>query len=262
MPDSAALRVQDVRAAFRLLGDCRDAGNTPARWQSVAMSGLCRLVGAVAATGGEGWWRRRRGLVEPVTCQSHGLTAKDDRRLHVYMREFGVNADPIYQRLHGASGRLVTRRRRQLVSDRDWYQSTAFNEYRRLCNVDHQLTSMFQVASNGATSCVAVHREIRDRDFSDRECALVSFFHAELGRLLGRSLSSALHDESKVLSPRLQQTLAYLMEGDSEKQVAWRMGLSRATVHQYVTMLYRRYGVQSRAELLVRVLNTPKPGTP
>ena len=44
------------------------------------------------------------------------------------------------------------------------------------------------------------------------------------------------------------------MEGDSEKQVAMRMGLSRTTVHQYVTMLYRRFDVQSRAELLARVL--------
>jgi DNA-binding CsgD family transcriptional regulator len=45
-----------------------------------------------------------------------------------------------------------------------------------------------------------------------------------------------------------------LLEGDSEKQVALRMGLSPTTVHQYVTMLYRRFGVQSRAELLARVL--------
>ena len=44
------------------------------------------------------------------------------------------------------------------------------------------------------------------------------------------------------------------MEGDSEKQVAMRMGLSRTTVHQYVTMLYRQFGAHSRAELLVRVL--------
>lgn len=32
------------------------------------------------------------------------------------------------------------------------------------------------------------------------------------------------------------------------------MNLSRATVHQYVTMLYRRFGVRSRAELLTTVL--------
>jgi DNA-binding NarL/FixJ family response regulator len=41
--------------------------------------------------------------------------------------------------------------------------------------------------------------------------------------------------------------------GDSEKQVAARLGLSQATVHQYVTALYRRFGVRSRAQLIVHL---------
>ena len=32
--------------------------------------------------------------------------------------------------------------------------------------------------------------------------------------------------------------------GDSEKQLAARVGLSQATVHQYVTALYRYFGVR------------------
>jgi len=52
-------------------------------------------------------------------------------------------------------------------------------------------------------------------------------------------------------SPRLQQTLACLLDGDSEKQLAARLGLSRATIPQYVTALYRYFGVTSRAHLLV-----------
>jgi DNA-binding NarL/FixJ family response regulator len=44
------------------------------------------------------------------------------------------------------------------------------------------------------------------------------------------------------------QTLACLLEGDSEKQVAARLGLSPATAHEYVTALYRHFGVQSRAQ--------------
>ena len=44
------------------------------------------------------------------------------------------------------------------------------------------------------------------------------------------------------------------MEGDSEKQVAARLGLSPATIHQYVTALYRRFGVQSRGQLMAYIL--------
>jgi FixJ family two-component response regulator len=52
------------------------------------------------------------------------------------------------------------------------------------------------------------------------------------------------------LTPRLRQTLELLLQGDSEKQVAFRLGLSRHTVHDYVKSLHRHFGVQSRGELM------------
>jgi len=52
------------------------------------------------------------------------------------------------------------------------------------------------------------------------------------------------------LPPRLVETLALLLQGHSEKQVARALGLSVHTVHVYVKSLYRRYDVSSRAELL------------
>jgi DNA-binding CsgD family transcriptional regulator len=52
------------------------------------------------------------------------------------------------------------------------------------------------------------------------------------------------------LSPRARQTLEALIRGDSEKQVARKLGVSPHTVHVYVKQLYRRFGVSSRGELL------------
>ena len=82
----------------------------------------------------------------------------------------------------------------------------------------------------------------------------MTFFHEELGRLIGHALVSATEPSSERLSPRLRQTLACLLEGDSEKQVAARLGLSHATTHQYVTALYRHFGVTSRGQLLAHML--------
>jgi DNA-binding CsgD family transcriptional regulator len=48
----------------------------------------------------------------------------------------------------------------------------------------------------------------------------------------------------------MEQTLRSLLGGDSEKQVAAKLGLSQHTVHVYVKALYRKYGVSSRGELL------------
>ena len=72
--------------------------------------------------------------------------------------------------------------------------------------------------------------------------------------MISRSLVSATEPSPDKLPPRLCQTLACLLEGDSEKQVANRLGLSRDTTHQYVTALYRHFGVGSRAQLMAYVL--------
>jgi DNA-binding NarL/FixJ family response regulator len=62
------------------------------------------------------------------------------------------------------------------------------------------------------------------------------------------------------LTRRQEQTLKLLLRGKSEKQVAAAMGLSRNTVHLYVTGIYRRLGVHSRTELLMRCLGRPRGG--
>ena len=57
-------------------------------------------------------------------------------------------------------------------------------------------------------------------------------------------------DGSARLSPRKQQTLAGLLAGLSEKQVAGQLGISQNTVHTYVKQLYVGFRVSSRSELL------------
>jgi len=99
-----------------------------------------------------------------------------------------------------------------------------------------------------------LHRAHGEREFSPREQRLLSVVHGELGELIGRSLVSAPEPRPDKLSPRLRQTLACLLEGDSEKQVASHLGLSQATTHQYVTTLYRHFGVQSRAQLMAHAI--------
>lgn len=99
-----------------------------------------------------------------------------------------------------------------------------------------------------------LHRPRGEKNFSARERALLEFFHRELGPLVGRALVSAAEPTPVSLAPRLRQTLVCLVQGDTEKQVAARLGVSVATAHQYVTALYRRFGVNSRGQLLAHVM--------
>jgi hypothetical protein len=78
------------------------------------------------------------------------------------------------------------------------------------------LSQALQHVPGGAVTVIALHRAPGERDFSPRRQRL------------------------------LRQTLACLVEGDSERQVADRLDLSYATTHQYVPALYRHLGVRSR----------------
>jgi len=183
-----------------------------------------------------------------------GLDAPAREVFIAYRRELKPAGNPIYCAMKCVPGRLVTRTRRQLVSDTEWYHSIAFTKYRRPGKLDHQLTSVYQTSDDGTISVIAPLRALGERDFSLREERLLNFFHAELGPLIGRALVSATEPSPVKLSPRLRQTLAYLLEGDGEKQVADRLGLSHDTTHQYVKELYRHFGVGSRAQLMAYVL--------
>jgi DNA-binding NarL/FixJ family response regulator len=82
---------------------------------------------------------------------------------------------------------------------------------------------------------------------------LVRLVHDEMRPLLGQALvmPGPVSPEPE-LPKQLAQVLACLLEGDAEKRVAERLGLSPHTVNRHVQRLYRRFDVHSRGELMFR----------
>ncbi len=66
--------------------------------------------------------------------------------------------------------------------------------------------------------------------------------------------SAATRPGAESLPPRLAELLRCLLDGDSEKRAAKRLGLQPTTVHDYATRIHRHFGVHSRAELLAHFL--------
>ncbi len=77
---------------------------------------------------------------------------------------------------------------------------------------------------------------------------------AELCKVIGNHVSGGVTGAAVGLSPRMRQTLERLIAGDSEKQIAGRLKVSPNTVHVYVKQLYKRFGANSRGELLSRFI--------
>jgi DNA-binding CsgD family transcriptional regulator len=94
---------------------------------------------------------------------------------------------------------------------------------------------------------VFLGRDIGDRDFAQRDRAVVRVAMAAAGPL------ARITDPSPAdLAPLARRVLRCFLEGDSDKQAAARLGLTRHTVNGYAKAFYRHFGVVTLAELLAR----------
>lgn len=245
------VRLRDARAAYRLIGECCELGADPVVWRWHMLAGLRSLLGAYNAITTESTWDQSGHLIEPVDrsrCFHVGPEKSEVLKKFLERRE--ELRDPSWVAQGRLNGRLVTRRRVELVEDKTWYSSISFNEYRRPGGHDDLVRSVSRISRDGTVSIISLNRAIEDGLFSPRDAAILHLFHHELTPYLGTRLANPNKPSTTCLSPRLRETLQALLEGESEKQVAWRLRLSQQTVHEYVTKLYRHFGVHSRSELL------------
>ncbi len=248
---SAPLRLRDVRAAFRLIGQVRAMGEDPARWRPHMVRRLRRLFGAEVVVSSEVHVRATRPArggpplmrVIDVGWGCDGADAGHVWRVHsegeappdAYMLSV-IGADP------GAGETADPVPVRPTVPVRG---GSAF------------ILSQYPLAHLGAIDQLGLHRESNAEPFTAADHRLVRLFHVELGRLWRRDAVRQAGDPLRLLPPRLAQTLAALQAGCSEKEVSARLGISPHTVHDYVKALHHRLGVTSRGELLARTSKPP-----
>lgn len=260
MSQSQRLRLSEVRSLFRLVGECRELGADSRTWRLHALNQLRVLVGAQVGSVGESTAPAIEGTRGMIDHLDAGWSSPAARRYQIaYHQDQMLARDPFIRQFARLRGRHNTRSPEQLLELRQWHRSVSFNEYFRAAEVDAGLLSQ-HLLGNGLFSTLSFHRPFGEPLFGRRERRLVYLFHQEIGPLIGKSLARAREPAVSDLAPRVRQTLDCLLEGDSEKQAAARLGLSQTTVHDYVRTLYRHFGVSSRAELLAYFLRRLRGG--
>ena len=253
MAESERLRLKDVRAAYRLIGECRERGGDARAWQRHMLEGLRQLVGGQVAL-----------------CMRLHEVGTDAERISMpldagfldaagralwghYQQEQAYRDDPFHLGYYrDFLGVLRTRRLESVVDAREWRRSRHYNEYVRACGLEDRIASSLRL-SDESLKVIVLHRSVTDGKYSRRERRLVHLFHRELAPLLGRPLALPEAEvETEELPLRLRQVLACLLQGDGEKQIARRLGISRHTVNRHVQRLYRDFEVHSRGELAYR----------
>lgn len=255
MSKSSCLRAADARAVYRLAGECRELGDDASAWQAHAFRELARLVDADLVFGGE-QADLPLGRIRYLATTEIGMDRGFDRRALLRAYEV-IAADPSCLQLLRAYVRRgkwgTASRRGDLREEREWRRSFEYDEWHRPMGIDHPLSCFFPI-SGAATETIGsvLNRAIGRPDFTARDAAVVKEAFAAVGPLVGGPLARFAEPSPAALPPRVRQVLKCLLEGDGDKQVARRLGISPHTVNVHTKAIFRHFGVQSRAELLAR----------
>ena len=258
MAKSAQLRLQDSRAIWLLLGDCRDLGDERIAWRERLAAGLADLVDADLVLNGEMGGCRKLALNDLGVTFWWRTDDIDPGEVGKYLATFRIHPAYSPTMLHYHRCNLdrdgAALRRSDFVADRDWYRSFDYTTINRSYGMDQTIWCFRQIDGTAAdeSSGLIVLRSEGRRDFSGRDQTIVRELHRSLSPMVGRHLARFGDPSPADLAPRPRQVLACLLEGDSDKLVALRLRLSRHTVNEYTKLIYRHFGVRSRNELLAR----------
>jgi DNA-binding CsgD family transcriptional regulator len=240
----ARLRLNNVRAIFRLVGEIREMGADPDVWRPHMVRSLRNLLGAQFVVSSEIHFRKSSkdggGGVRVIDIgwisDTEGQICKaQDEREHESFEDFWVAPSE-----HAAA---ATDQAEGLIPIKPKVKVHAGKSF---------ILSQYALKHAGAVDQLGVHRAWGDEPFTTADHRLVRLLHVELGRLWRKDALRRAKDPASALPPRLSQTLDELLQGRSEKEIALRLELSRHTIHNYVKALHQRFGVSSRGELLAR----------
>lgn len=252
------ISTQDARGVYKLSHEICELGFDPVLWRHHLLEGLNRLVDAQVAIGVDLQVEATKSPV-PVGFYDLGWSCQRDRRVFLesfdrLRRDGDYAQNPFYSGLNLDNDCLVMAGGQTLSLER--YQRLPFyNECVRLAGGEDMLGVCSSVV-NGQKLVICVHRPLNSPAFSRREMTLAKLLMQEVSVSLGSRLTAVSTPGIMRLSRRKRQVLLHLLQGESEKQIAARLAVSRYTVHEYITAIYKHYRVSDRAELLSRFIDS------
>ncbi len=258
MSRSSFLRVAEVREVSHLVGECRELGDDPIMWRQHMLARAARLMGAAVTIEYDGMSLnpfRLDGIVE-WGWETTGFDRAIFVRIHEEYTRLGTEFNPMvpayFAKRDAGRGRCLSRS--DVLSDSQWYRSRYYQNWHSAVGIDTLMYCMLPIPGSGGllNNLLVFVRPLGERDFTPRHRAIVRELHAQITTLIGGPLARFHEPSPTSLPPRARQTLQCLLEGDSDKRAARRLGLGQYTVNQYTKVIFAHFGVSSRTELLAR----------
>lgn len=245
---------------------CLDAWDDPEAWQRVLVDGIramldCPIVQVqVARPGGD------IDVPEMLPLIWSGFDDASHERF--YLDACDPENQPSWPhadrfiREAADDGSAAAFSRAMVVPDEDWYASALYREFVAPAGMDEWALACRTAPHLGGAAMIGGSRPKGAPAFEMKRLQSLGILAEEIVPLLGTRLSLAGQASKAGLTPRQRETLERLLDGMSEKQVASELGLSKATVHDYIVQLHKHFDVSSRGELLSYfVKRRPKPGS-
>ncbi len=138
--------------------------------------------------------------------------------------------------------------RAEAMSNREWYCSAHYQDYRRHWMLNDGVYGKI-VTRSGRVYGISFIRDVHDGLMCERERELLRIFATTIAPML--ELDRWQKDGAVVsLTPRQRAIARCYMRGLSAKQIARELSLSDATVREYTKIMHRKLNVSSRGELL------------
>lgn len=190
-------------------------------------------------------WGRQHPPTMSLLAES-GYEDADSREGFVtHLEEAPREPDPMLRAFCGQRGDVLSRRRRDLVSDRRWYRCATVMDLRRGDGLDDALYSGTRHAG-GQFVGIALHRSWGDRAFDDDDRDTMRAVNAALREPLGRLQPGS--PSLQLLPPSLRRVAELLTTSKTERDIADAVGLTYQTVHTYCRRIYQHVGVGGRVE--------------
>ncbi len=241
MADFSPTRTDEAQLhLMRTLGEWVGADNV--RWHA----GVRLMTGAAAKEDPMHGWR---------LCGTRALVPRSAERVRAAQRFHSVQKGlEVGMPVRAISAEAGVKFRVHTMRD-GFIDFTAFRRtdyYRafyREWNISDRMWINFPI-SRDTESVLVLDRHRPARAFTGRHVVNAAsafrglkWFHRQL------LLSHGLRGVQSSLSPGRRLLVQQLLTGKSEKEIAVTLGLSAATTHQYITEIFRHFGVNNRASL-------------
>lgn len=258
----AELSANDVNECHRVVSQCRDLGAHVDGWREHLLTKLRTVVGAQVIINSEleNFGATNESSTKSISVHRDGWISEDaETRWREYAQTIPVEHTPEYPFLSKFSGQTMVLSRNQIWGRETWYRSHTYNEIHRECGIDDYVISICPTNISGRCTTLWLHKGVGSRDFTAREQAIISLIHLTVNSEIGTYLAAADEPTLSSLTYRRLQVLDHLLLGDSEKQIAYKLDVGKAAIHDHVLAIYRHYQVSSRGELLAKFIGRARP---